>query len=171
MAGYGPLGGPYFERWSDYQRSVACQRLQEVLELHPEGALAPSILKAAQRSIESVEAILGDVRGGAVLVHGDIWLPNVLIEPDTYQVAGLVDPQNCRWDEREMDVVPMDWPYGDYRFLMRRYEQRRPLREGWPLRFAFHRFWFMMGATYWIGPDPARSEAENLLRLLDAQGV
>lgn len=169
--GYGPLTGPWFERWADYQKSLALRHLEEVKGLSLDAPLPTVILEAAERSLESAEQILGDISGGAVLVHGDIWLPNILIDPDTYRVTGIVDPQNCRWDEREADVVPMDWPYGDYQFLMKVYQQRHPLREGWPLRFAFQRFWFMMEAMYLIGPDSAKGEAENLIRMLDEAGI
>lgn len=169
--GYGPLNGPYYDKWSDFQKSLAMMHLDEVKSLPLEKPLPSIILEAAERSIESAEAILGDVSGEAVLVHGDIWLPNILIDPETYRVTGIVDPQNCRWDEREADVVPMDWPYGDYQFLMKVYQQRYPLREGWPLRFAFQRFWFMMEAMYLIGPDSAKGEAENLMRMLDENRI
>ena len=165
--GYGPLEGPYIEKWADYQKSLAEKHLAEVVSLHPGDSLPPVILETAHRSIEAVTDIMGDVSENAVLVHGDIWLPNILIDPETYHVTGIVDPQNCRWDEREADVVPMDWPYGDYQFLMNVYQRKCPLREGWPLRFAYQRFWFMMEAMYLIGPDSAKGEAENLKKLMD----
>lgn len=170
--GYGQLKGPFFEKWSDYQLSLVERHYAEVKSLHPKGDLDPAIYEAADRSIANIEKILGDIKGEAVLVHGDIWLPNILIDPETYRVTGIVDPQNCRWDEREADVVPMDWPYGgDYQYLMKVYEKKHPLREGWPLRFAFQRFWFMMEAMYLIGPDSAKGDAENLKKLMDEAGI
>jgi fructosamine-3-kinase len=132
--------------------------------------IPPIIYEMAHRSFEAVEDILGPVEGNAVLVHGDIWLPNILIDPSTYAVTGIVDPSMARWDEREMDVVPMDWPWaGDYQFLMKAYQKQCPLREGWELRFAFHRFWFMTNAIFVIGPDAAKGDAENLKKLMDEQ--
>jgi aminoglycoside phosphotransferase (APT) family kinase protein len=169
--GYGTLDGPYFKRWSDFLRVQHQGWLDDVIKTVKPEELPPIIPEVGNRSLEAAEDILGVVEGKGVMIHSDYWLPNVLIDPETYHITGVLDPLGVRWDEPETEIVPSDWPWGDYQFLMKAYERRRPFREGWPLRFAFHRFWFMMTAVYLLGPGCAVGEAEALKKAMEENGI
>ncbi len=55
-------------------------------------ALPDGLVDALRDVVDAAEDLLADDRGGRrVLVHGDLDLPNVLVDPATLEVTGLVD--------------------------------------------------------------------------------
>jgi fructosamine-3-kinase len=164
--GYGSLDGPFHSRWIDYY-------LPRVLETRGKmgsedgssGKPSELAIQVADRSIDAAEKVLGHIRDNAVLNHGDIWMPNVLVDPETVRVLAIIDPVEADWSEAEMDLIPMYWPWGDGDYLMKVYRQHVELDEGFDLRFAFYHFWWTMRACTWLGwhyADGGKAHAKAL---------
>jgi aminoglycoside phosphotransferase (APT) family kinase protein len=172
--GYGSIGGPYHRRWVDSYKGLLL-KAQDELHNGPlsKGVLPEYVVEVADRSIEAMESIFGHIEGSPVLIHGDIWLPNVLIDPETFKITGILDPIGARWADRELDFAPMWWPWeggGDY--LMNCYTRRVTIPDGFDLRRRFYGFWFRLLAFASIGwpmGDGAPTEAAELHQAMEEQ--
>ncbi len=128
-AGFGPLDGPYYARWVDYYRE---RLILYYAEIHKEASaelrLADDVSEVAERSLERMEDILGHAPSEAALVHSDYHLPNLLMDPRTFRLTGVIDPLDAEWADRELDLIHLEWPWGDRQHLLTRYQQRAPCR-------------------------------------------
>lgn len=140
--GYGDLDGPYYQKWTDhYGKRIAIYHST----LHSMGNAAPvAMLDMADSAADITEDVLGSRCDQAVLIHSDFWLPNILVDPYTLQVTGVIDPLDAEWADRELDLILVDWPWGDPHYILNLYQQRFPLDAGFPLRYAFYEFWYAM---------------------------
>jgi fructosamine-3-kinase len=165
-AGFGPLDGPYYGRWVDYykERLIAYHA-----EIHKEASaelmLADDVLEVADHSLARVEEILDHAHAEAALVHSDYHLANLLMDPKTFRLTGVVDPLDAEWADPELDLIHLEWPWGDKRHLLAWYQQQVALPEGFPLRYAFYQFWYAMqnlARLPWHDPQEDHRLAEAL---------
>jgi aminoglycoside phosphotransferase (APT) family kinase protein len=140
--GYGSIDGPYYERWWDfYGQRVRAVYAYLQQPLPGDTPLDSAILRMAERSLAAGEAILGDRKGDAVLVHGDFCLNNLLFDPATCRIVGLIDPLDLHWGERELDLVNLTKSRGERFQLLETYCQSIHLDEQFPVRYWFYQFW------------------------------
>jgi len=137
--GFGSLDGPYHPRWIDFFGLRLEAHLEHVrADARNDNILPLSVRGMAERSFALTEAIIGQIKGQAVLIHSDFWLPNVMVNPANYSITGVIDPLDAEWAHRELDLINLE------SYLLQLYEQRRPLSEGYPFRLAFYEFWYAM---------------------------
>ena len=165
-AGFGPLDGPYHRRWVDYyQERVLAYRAEICRETSPELALSDYVRGVADRSLARAEEILGNAHREAVLVHSDYHLANLLMNPKTFRLTGVIDPLDAEWADLELDLIHWEWPWGEKQHLLTRYQQQVALAEGFPLRYAFYQFWYAMqnlARLPWHDPQEDHRLAEAL---------
>lgn len=150
--GYGGLDGPFYPKWTDYYMPKVLEtRANMENKEDTSGQPAEFVLQIADRSIQAADKIIGHISDGAVLNHGDIWMPNVLVDPKTVRVLAIIDPVQADWSEAEMDLIPMSWPWGDGDYLMKVYREHVELDDGFDIRFPFYHFWWTMRACTWLG--------------------
>ena len=174
-AGFGPLDGPYHGRWVDYyQERVVAYHAEICRETSPELALSDYVRGVADRSLARAEEILGNAHREAVLVHSDYHLANLLMNPKTFRLTGVIDPLDAEWADSELDLIHWEWPawpWGDKHHLLALYQQRVPLPEGFPLRCAFYQFWYAMqnlARLPWHHPQQDHQFAEALDQAMQA---
>ncbi len=170
-AGYGPLGGPFHARWVDYYRQRMCAYWDEVRAI-PAGQnnLPPETLAMAQRSLDAVEAIIGHRQDGAVLLHSDYWLANIMVEPATYRITGVIDPLDAEWGDRELDLILLNVYWARPLDLLGEYCRRVPPDEQFELRQVFYRFWYEIqnyARIRWREDGLNESLAQRLGELMD----
>jgi fructosamine-3-kinase len=165
-AGFGPLDGPYYGRWVDYYKE---RLISYHAEIHKEASaelrLTDDVFEVADRSLERMEEILGHAHSEAALVHSDYHLANLLMDPRTFRLTGVIDPLDAEWADTELDLIHLEWPWGDKQHLLTRYQQRVALPEGFPLRYAFYQFWYAMqnlARLPWHDPQEDHRLAEAL---------
>lgn len=140
--GYGNIDGPHYERWWDFYG----QRVRAVYAYlqQPQPGDTPldsAILGMAERSLAAGERIFAGCRGNAVLVHGDFCLNNLLFDPATCRIVGLIDPLDLHWGERELDLVNLTKSRGERFQLLETYCQGIEQDEHFTLRYWFYQFW------------------------------
>jgi len=112
--GYGDIDGPYYEHWWDfYGQRVRAVHAYLQRPLPGDAPLDSAILRMAERSLAEGERIFASHRGNAVLVHGDFCLNNLLFDPATRRIVGLIDPLDLHWGERELDLVNLTKSRGE----------------------------------------------------------
>lgn len=143
-AGFGDLDGPFYSNWPDFYQKRMHIYYDEICSGESKGVLSKYVIQTAERSIESVDKILENCSRDAVLVHSDLWMPNVIIDPEQYRLIGIIDPLDAEWGDPEMDLLIMEWPWGEKDYLLEFYRKYMKIPDGFKLRSAFYRFWYAM---------------------------
>jgi len=152
--GYGPLGGPWKQRWLD----TYLPKIQRAYEHMDRSRELPEIVHVAETSYYCVEDILRSRTGDARLVHGDLFWPNIRIDPETLQVTGFIDPvydpiwPAPQWGDVEGDLSVL--MFGNCRWgtdIVQCYARHSPLDEGFRLRRRFYDLWLMLDIYRTVG--------------------
>jgi aminoglycoside phosphotransferase (APT) family kinase protein len=141
--GYGNLNDSSFYAywWDFYGQRVRAVHAYLQRPLPGDTPIDTAILRMADRSLSAGERIFAECQNNAVLVHGDFCLNNLLFDPTTSRIVGLIDPLDLHWGERELDLVNLTKSRGDRFQLLETYSQSVDLGEQFPLRYWFYQFW------------------------------
>jgi aminoglycoside phosphotransferase (APT) family kinase protein len=170
---YGELDGPWCDRWVEYYRSWLEAVFAE-LQSRVGSAQSPDplVLQVGEQSLACIEDVFTARIAPAVFVHGDFCLGNVLFDPDTYEITGLIDPLDSVWGDPERDLVHLAKSEGHRYGLLGEYQQRVPPDEKFWLRYWFYMFWTWVSYDASIGlRDDAwyHTCAERLQEALDRE--
>jgi aminoglycoside phosphotransferase (APT) family kinase protein len=148
--GCGELDGPWYERWVDYYRPWIEDVLAELQGRagSPESP-DPLVLQVGERALACIEEVFTGCDAPAVLIHGDFCLGNLLFDPDTLQVTGLIDPLDSAWGDAERDLVHLAKSDGHRYGFLEEYQRRFPPDDRFELRYWFTMFWT------WVSYDAA----------------
>lgn len=103
---YGVVGGEQYENWIDYYRPFAKARIEYLTPLVGQGKFPKCVLAALKKAYNNLDVILQNV-GKPTLTHGDYWAPNLMVNKETLEFAGCVDPFNLMWAESEYEIFAM----------------------------------------------------------------
>jgi aminoglycoside phosphotransferase (APT) family kinase protein len=140
--GYGSFDGPFYLRWWDYygQRvhdtSQAINRSEEA-RLY----LGQEVLALMERTISYGEQVLDTSQARPVLLHGDFCFGNLLFDPQTWHISGLIDPLDAEWGARELDLVNVINGHVKHFELLNRYREAIDLGPYFPARYWFYQVW------------------------------
>jgi fructosamine-3-kinase len=127
-------------------------------------------MEVADVSFDRAEQILGRREGDAVLVHSDFWLKNILVDPRSYRITGVIDPLDAEWADRELDLIHLELSWGSDMRLIELYKQQIGLHERFPLRYAFYQFWYAMQNFARIGWHDREQDLKLASALREAIG-
>lgn len=96
--GYGPLQGPLFASWSQALRARFAAMMTDLNHAGLAFNDIRTVSMLLERNAETVDAA-ADAAGGPRLLHGNLWLRNVLLEPDCPhpRITGLVGLDCGSW--------------------------------------------------------------------------
>lgn len=75
------------------------------------------------------------------LIHGDYNLWNLLVDPNTHRLIGMIDPMGCSYADRELDLFQLENANGNDFDLLYRYSKQVQLSENFQLKNAYYHFW------------------------------
>lgn len=182
--GFGPIGGAIYTTWWDYYR-------QRVETIHAflytpialqEPLLSSIIRPVATRAFAAGSTIFAHHCPRPTLLHGDYALGNLIVNPDTLTVVGVLDPHpvGVEWGDRELDTVHLTKSSGHLYRLYEAYlegyqcavpslQQDAMLR----LRYLYYMFWTWLAYYALIGLDAYpwyTTCAQRLAMALDEAG-
>lgn len=105
---YGPVDKPIYDSWYDYYSEFA----RDIVEFTNKSNVSNTVKKAVNLSYEKLYEIIGDDKENAVLIHGDYWLPNFIIDTKSMTLKGVIDPFNVMWAEPEYELFTLTVGYG-----------------------------------------------------------
>jgi aminoglycoside phosphotransferase (APT) family kinase protein len=169
--GNGQLDGPFHGRWWD----AYAPRLRAVHAFlqrdRVRGAgLDPFVTAVADRSLRLGERVLCDRLDAATLMHGDLCLGNILFDPRTLRITGVIDLLDTAWVDPELDLVHLTKSGGHHFRFVEAYAEACGADERLRLRCWFHTFWTWL--SYYARIDLRAMDwyvtcAKRLARLLD----
>lgn len=103
---YGKVTDAVYDEWSDYYIPFAKARLEFLRTRRCEGRKAEYILNILEKAFSHIDTILSDSTL-PTLIHGDYWLPNIVVNRKTKEFAGCVDPFNLMYADAEYELFTL----------------------------------------------------------------
>lgn len=75
------------------------------------------------------------------LIHGDYNLWNLMVDPQTECLSGMIDPFGSCFADRELELFQLENSHGDFYHLLEKYAQKVPLSENFNAKKYYYRFW------------------------------
>lgn len=99
---FGPVAGPHYDKWSEAVIGVLGNA---VADLEAEGLPADDVREVL--CITSARAAVLDEIGEPHLLHGDLWIPNLMLAPDSADptITGVLDNDRAFWGDPMADWV------------------------------------------------------------------
>ena len=140
--GYGSFDGPFYTRWWDYYGQRVKDTHQAINRSEEARAyLGPQVLTLMDRALDYGERILDTAESQPALLHGDFSFGNLLFDPQTWRISGLLDPLDAEWGARELDLVNVINGHIHHFELLNRYREAIDPGPYFPLRYWFYHVW------------------------------
>ncbi len=75
------------------------------------------------------------------LIHGDYNLWNLMADPLTEQLTGMIDPFGSCFADRELELFQLENSNGSYYHLLENYAKKAPLSDSFEAKKYYYRFW------------------------------
>ena len=138
--GFGELNGPFYETWLEsYGRRLSTYH-QRIHQQPYRTAVSDYVLNLIDTSYEKMSIIFAKANTRACLVHSDYNAWNMMIDPYTFQLTGIIDPIDAGWCDFEIDLFHLPNCRPELG-LLERYLQEVNVNDGFWGRFTFYRFW------------------------------
>jgi fructosamine-3-kinase len=168
-AGFGELEGPFHAAWLAFY-GARIGRYHERIHQEPYGAAASAyVMDVVDRSFQVMGALLRGAGERPSLTHSDYNAWNMMVDPDTYELTGVIDPLDAGWAHPEIDLFQLANCRPELGML-ERYLEGVPVDPGFWARHWFYRFWddikhhLRMG---WYDEETFREVGVKLLTAMD----
>lgn len=111
--GFGELCSDNFlYSWNEYYKATIRERVND---LHKKaGFFFPNeIIRTAEILFDNFDKVFTKDVTDARLIHGDYNMWNLMVDPDTKRLVGMIDPMGCSWADSELDLFQLQNANGD----------------------------------------------------------
>lgn len=98
---FGPLLNPSYDSWNAFYFAFAREVLDNARLFAREGKLNPQHVRTLQRAYDVFDRIFEQPVEMPVLLHGDLNVANILVDPKTLDPKAIIDPCNSLWGDPE----------------------------------------------------------------------
>lgn len=104
---YGRIDDAVYDNWHDYYRPFA-QKVLDFTKCDVEkGKFLSKVYEVMCTAMENYDKIFDEPISPPTLMHGDYWSPNIIVNPNTLDFVGLVDPFNLIWADKEYELFAL----------------------------------------------------------------
>ena len=138
--GFGEFDGPFYPTWREsFGRRIAAYRERIHAEPHEE-TVSSYVMSVIDRSCEAFAAIFRNGNPLPSLAHSDYNAWNMMADPQTFELTGVIDPIDAGWCDPEIDLFHLSNCRPEIG-LLERYLRERGVDESFWMRYRFYRFW------------------------------
>jgi fructosamine-3-kinase len=169
-AGFGELEGPFHADWLAFY-GARIGRYHQRIHQEPYGAAVSAyVMELVDRTYEAMGTIFRGSAKRPSLTHSDYNAWNMMVDPGTCELTGVIDPLDAGWADPEIDLFQLANCRPELGML-ERYLEGLSLDPGFWARHWFYRFWddikhhLRMG---WYDEEIFRQVGAKLLAAMDA---
>ena len=139
-AGFGEIGdnSRLYATWQAYYAPRAEQILKMAETLCAKKQLDKKVYSIMETALTRFDQIFCIAIPKSALIHGDYNMWNILADKKAARVTAVIDPCNCMWGDREMDLYQLENANGKHFQLLERYRERCPLSDNFCAKTAFY---------------------------------
>ena len=135
---FGSLSDPEYDAWYDYYKTERQNPwLKGLRELSDKGKFSRKKLELLCEATEIFNSLPQESEG-AVLIHCDLNIMNIMADPKTFELTGFIDPCGSIWADREYDLFQFRNMWGDAYGLYETYKKRCNMSEYTDFRVAYY---------------------------------
>ena len=138
--GFGELQGPFTPTWVEYFKERIASYHRRLHQDERRAIVSDYVMRIVERSFETMDLIFRGSSPTSSLVHSDYNAWNMMVDPETFELTGIIDPIDAGWSDSEIDLFHLPNCRPELG-LLERYLQEICVDEGFWLRFRFYRFW------------------------------
>lgn len=135
---FGPLDTPDCPTWNDFYYPLAKEILEKAQKAVQDGRFRAETCETMEKAFRRYEDIFGEEIRQAVLIHGDYWPANILIDPKSLLPQAVIDPYNSMWADREYELFALNNVMGSCFRLYENYKSKVKLSRLCDLKCAFY---------------------------------
>ena len=121
---FGNFKNPIYNSWGKYYEDYFNKIYAFSVEKYNNGELNKVTIKALNLIKINFNEIFSNVEGVPSLSHGDFWTPNMIIDIEKSEIAGVIDPFNTRFVEPEYELFCLTLGLGEKLKLYSLYKDR-----------------------------------------------
>ena len=135
---FGSLSAPEYDSWYGYYKAERQKPWLEGLQkLADSGKFSKKKMNLLYEATEIFNA-LPEESEGAVLIHCDLNIMNIMADPKTFELTAFIDPCGSIWADREYDLFQFRNMWGDAYGLYETYKKRCKLSQYADFRVAYY---------------------------------
>ena len=132
------MENPIYDNWRDYYITEKQKPFLDGLsKLADNGKFSKKTLAFLKEATE-IYNNLPDESGQPVLIHGDLNIMNIMADPKSLELIGIIDPSGSIYTDREYDLFQLRNMWGDIFGLYDTYKSKYKLSEYTDFRVAYY---------------------------------
>lgn len=136
--GFGELTAKDFaSSWETYYKRIVEERINF---LHSKKRIPKKITETANFLYDNFDKVFSQTVGEASLIHGDYNMWNLMVDPDTKQLIGMIDPMGCSYSDSVLDLFQLENANGNDFGLIDCYMKKTGLGEEIYVKNGFYGF-------------------------------
>ncbi len=135
---FGDMTNPLYDNWREYYINEKQKPFLEGLsKLADNGKFSKKNLTLLKEATEIFNN-LPDESGKPVLIHGDLNIMNIMADPKSLELIGIIDPSGSIYTDREYDLFQLRNMWGDFFGLYDTYKRKYQLSKYADFRVAYY---------------------------------
>lgn len=161
----------YYSEWKDCYRARIDYYYYAIMNNDVyKKVFSTNVLDKLEKSLLMYDEVFEQQISRSSLIHGDYNLWNILVDPVTANVTAVIDPMDCGWSDKELDLFHLQNADGDRFGLLEYYKKHADLTTNFPVKNTFYWLWDDVKHTVntgWYDEERYSQMGEKLLDLKD----
>ncbi|MGN1442460.1 MAG: phosphotransferase family protein [Acutalibacteraceae bacterium] len=119
---FGKFDNPEYDSWKEYYTDFFCEIFDFAKSKNGQNQLSDTVMTALEKAKNNFDIIFDEPTGQPCPCHGDFWLNNMIIDPKSKTLAGVLDPFDALWAEPEYELFALTLGFGKTLKLYERYK-------------------------------------------------
>jgi fructosamine-3-kinase len=131
-----------FDTWQEFYKTMLLDVYERTKLFCSKNAsgLNDNIIALLETSIRNIDYILSDEVEKPSLLHGDLWVANIMVDEKTFAPTGIIDPLHPMWGDKEFDLFPLNATWGKRFKLYKTYKAKYKTSTNVDLKTALYYF-------------------------------
>lgn len=129
--------GEFFSCWTDYYHNLIAPMHSALVN----SQISRRIADLADELYNFFPAVFNTPVQESHLIHGDYNLWNLMIDPKTEHLIGMIDPFGSCFADRELELFQLENSYGNDYHLLEHYTNMIRLSDNFDAKKHYYRFW------------------------------
>ncbi|MBR4857681.1 MAG: phosphotransferase [Clostridia bacterium] len=136
--GFGDVENPVYSTWYEFYKTEKQKPVLEgLIKLANEGKYSRKLLDFMLKATEIYDKVYTESEN-PVLIHGDLNIMNIMVNPKNLALNGFIDPTGSAWADREYDLYQLRNMWGDSYGLYETYKSKVDLNDCSDFRVAYY---------------------------------
>lgn len=131
------IAGEFSPSWEAYYHSLIAPMHRSLMD----SKINQKIIGLANELYELFPQFFSTPVRESHLIHGDYNLWNLMVDPQTERLTGMIDPFGSCFADRELELFQLENSNGNFYHLLENYAKKVKLSDNFDAKKYYYRFW------------------------------